>query len=222
MLQLQFPNDSGPIYQETIAGRIPVEPFNTYSNLLFLAIIIYFILKIYKQPKSHVFLWISIPIIFVSWIGGTVFHATRSHQMWLIMDWLPIMLVCLAGIVYFIGKIRKKWWQRILIFLGIFLITSLPRFVNLPSNYRISVGYVFTGIGVLTPFFWYAYKQQWRHVRLLLLGLFFFAIAVGFRTLDYTIVLLPMGTHWLWHIFGGVAVFFLLLYIYKDTINEAD
>jgi len=25
-----------------------------------------------------------------------------------------------------------------------------------------------------------------------------------------------MGTHWLWHTFGGIAVFFLLYYIYKD------
>lgn len=224
MLQIQFPNDTGPIYQETIAGRIPIEPFNTYSNLIFLAIIIYFISKIYKQPKKHVFLWIAIPIIFVSWIGGTIFHATRSHQVWLVMDWLPIMIVCLAGIFYFIGKIRKLWWQRILIFLGVFLITSLPRFMDLPNNYRISVGYTFTGIAVLTPFFWYAYLQRWKNARFLIIGLLTFAVAISFRTLDYTLELLPMGTHWLWHICGGIAVFFLLYYIYKDNImlNEAD
>jgi hemolysin III len=224
MLQVQFPNDTGPIYQETIAGRIPVEPFNTFSNLIFLIIIIYFVSKIYKTPKKYVFLWIAIPIILVSWIGGTIFHATRSHQVWLVMDWLPIMIVCLAGIIYFIGKIRKKWWQRVLIFLCVLLIARFPRLIEFPNNYSISVGYAFTGIAVLIPFFWYAYLQRWRNVHLLILGLFMFAVAIAFRTLDYTIELLPMGTHWLWHMCGGIAVFFLLLYIYKDNLllNEVD
>lgn len=224
ILQTQFPNDTGPIYQETIAGRIPVEPFNTFSNLIFLAIMIYFLMRIYKEPRKHVFLWIAIPIIFVSWVGGTIFHATRSHQVWLVMDWLPIMIVCLAGIIYFIGKVRKQWWQRVLIFAGILFLTSFPRFINIPADYRISVGYAFTGIGVLTPFFWYAYLQNWKNVRFLILGLLSFVVAVSFRTLDYTIELLPMGTHWLWHLFGGIAVFFLLYYIYLDNLrtNEVE
>ena len=25
-----------------------------------------------------------------------------------------------------------------------------------------------------------------------------------------------MGTHWLWHLFGGIAVHFLIAYIYQD------
>ncbi|MFY0631350.1 MAG: ceramidase domain-containing protein [Flavobacteriaceae bacterium] len=219
--QQTFPNDTGPIYQETIEGRLPVEPFNTFSNLIFIAILIYFIVRIYKQPKNHVFLWICIPIIFVSWVGGTIFHATRSHQVWLVMDWLPIMIVCLLGIIYFIGKIRKKWWERLLIFAGVFLLTSLPRLIELPNGFRISMGYAITAITVLTPFFWYAYLQKWENVKDLILGMVIFGIAVTFRTLDTKVELLPMGTHWLWHTFGGVAVFFLLLYIYKDDLKLA-
>lgn len=221
MLQVQFPNDTGPIYQETIAGRIPVEPFNTYSNLIFLMIILYFVSRIYKSPRKHIFLCLVLPVIFVSWVGGTIFHATRSHQVWLVMDWLPIMIVCLAGIIYFIGKIKKSWWQRVLLFLGIFVLTSLPRFMDIPANYRISVGYAFTGIAVLTPFFWYAYLQRWENVRFLIFGLLTFAMAISFRTLDYTTEILPMGTHWLWHVFGGIAVFFLLYYIYKDNLRSS-
>ena len=58
--QEKFPNNTGPIYQETIQGRLPVEPFNTFSNLIFIAILIFFILRIYKNPKQHIFLWDSI------------------------------------------------------------------------------------------------------------------------------------------------------------------
>lgn len=212
----QFPNDTGPIYQETIEGRIPVEPFNTYSNLIFIVMLIYFWMKIRKNPKQHPFFLFAIPVIFISWIGGTVYHGTRSHEFWLVLDWLPIMLVCLGGILYFISKIKKKWWERILIFVGLLFISFLPRLIPLPSAYRISFGYIITAITVLTPFIWYAYRTKWKNIHLIILGAIIFGIAVTFRTLDNTMDLLPMGTHWLWHTFGGVAVFCLLLYIYKD------
>lgn len=216
MIQLKFPNDSGPIYQETIEGRIPVEPFNTFSNIIFIVILVYFWMKIRKNPKQHPFFLFAIPVIFMSWVGGTVYHGTRSHQFWLVLDWLPIMLVCLGGIVYFITKIKKKWWERLLFFLGLMLLSFLPRLIILPNEYRISFGYAVTAITVLTPFIWYAYNTGWKNVQLILMAILIFGLAVTFRTLDNITVLLPMGTHWLWHTFGGVAVFFLLLYIYKD------
>lgn len=219
----KFPNDSGPIYQETVEGRIPVEPFNTFSNLIFIAILIYFWTKIKSNPKQHPFFLFAIPVIFISWIGGTIYHGTRSHEFWLVLDWLPIMLVCLGGIVYFIAKIREKWWERIIFFIVLLSLSFLPRLIPLPNEYRISFGYIVTAITVITPFIWYAYKTNWKNVYLILLGILIFGVAVTFRTLDNTEVLLSTGTHWLWHTFGGVAVFFLLLYIYKDReriINE--
>jgi len=218
----KFPNDTGPIYQETIEGRLPVEPFNTFSNLIFIAILIYFGSKIYKNPKQHPFFLFAIPVIFSSWIGGTMFHGTRSHRFWLVLDWLPIMVVCLGGIVYFIGKIEKLWWKRILLFFAFLALSVFPRMIPLPNEYRISFGYVVTALTVVTPFIWYAYKTQWKNAKLILIGFLIFGIAVTFRTLDNLVVkgdlepILPMGTHWLWHTFGGVAVFFLLNYIYKD------
>ena len=59
-----FPNDSGPIYQETMAGRLPVEPFNTFSNIFFLFIIIHFSLKVYSDYRNHRFLAWSLPVLF--------------------------------------------------------------------------------------------------------------------------------------------------------------
>ncbi len=109
----QFPNDAGPIYQETIEGRIPVEPFNTFSNLIFIIIIIYFLIKIKNNTKKHPFFLFVLPIIFISWIGGTMFHGTRIHNFWLFLDWLPIMFLCFSVIVYLIFKFKKIWWTVI-------------------------------------------------------------------------------------------------------------
>lgn len=216
MIQEIFPNDSGPIYQETVSGRLPVEPYNTFSNLIFLFILMYFAIKIYKNPKQHIFFCFALPIIFASWIGGTMYHATRSHEFWLVLDWLPIMVVCFIGILHFIGKITKNWGFRIMFFLALLSINFIVRKVNFPKGYNISIGYVTTAISVLLPFFWYAKITKWRNIGLIFLGIFFFVVAITFRTIDLKVNLFPMGTHWLWHLFGGFAVFSLLLYIYKD------
>ncbi len=212
----RFPNDSGPIYQETIAGRLPVEPFNTFSNLIFIVLLIYFGKRVYQNPRQYPFFLFAIPVIFISWVGGTMFHGTRSHEFWLLLDWVPIMLVCLGAIVYFIGKIKRNWWQRIGILLAILLVSILPRFLPIPLGYRTSFGYAVTALAVSTPLIWYAYKTNWKNVKYIAYGVFVFGMALLFRTLDNKIEVLPMGTHWLWHTFGGVAVFFLLFYIYKD------
>lgn len=212
----RFPNDSGPIYQETIEGRIPVEPFNTFSNFLFILLIFYFWKKIKSNPKQHPFLIFCLPIIFISWIGGTMFHGTRSHEFWLALDWMPILFLCLSVIIYFIWKIYTEWWKRLMLFIVLFVLSALPRFLPLANEYRISFGYFVTALTVIIPFVWYAYKTQWKNAELILYGFLIFGLAVLFRTLDNIVVLLPMGTHWLWHSFGALAVFLLLLYIYKD------
>lgn len=102
-----FPQDSGPIYQETIAGRFPVEPFNTISNFLFLLIILYFSRKVYANYKQHLFLAYCLPVLFIGFIGGTLYHATRSAEIWLLLDWVPIVLLCIATAIYFCFKIGK-------------------------------------------------------------------------------------------------------------------
>lgn len=214
---MKFPNDSGPIYQETIEGRLPVEPFNTFSNLVFLILLIYFGVRVYKNPKQHVFLAFVLPMIAISYIGGTIFHATRSHEIWLLLDWVPIMLLSVAAVIYFVFKIEKRWFFRLLLVVGIFALQFSARLLAVPPKMRISIGYTITAITMLTPIFWYLYTIRWKNLNLIVFTLTSFIIAITFRTLDSQLVLLPMGTHWLWHLFGGVTVFFLIDFIYKDA-----
>ncbi|MAN59869.1 MAG: hypothetical protein CMC08_08560 [Flavobacteriaceae bacterium] len=214
-----FPNDGGPIYAETVAGRFPVEPYNTYSNFLFLFIIIYFSWRVYKNYRQHLFLAYSLPVLFIGWIGGTIYHATRSADVWLYLDWLPIVILCFAVSVYFIFKIAHQWWQNVLILVGVLLIVIGGRLLPWAPSLRISIGYVLTAIGLLLPLLVYTYKTQFRNIQLVLYAVLSFAVAVAFRTLDSEIEFLSVGTHWLWHTFGAIAVFFLMRYIYFDKIK---
>ncbi|TRO67485.1 ceramidase [Christiangramia sabulilitoris] len=217
-LLLAFPYDSGPVYQETMAGRLPVEPFNTYSNILFLCIVIYYSLKVYKDYNNHRFLAWSIPVLFLGFIGGTVYHATRSHDIWMYMDWLPIVLLCLAVSVYYTIKLKMTRKSRTTLILVVLFLVFGIRMLPLPRGLETSIGYIATAIGLLLPLVTYFYTTKLHNWGYVLLAFLSFGFAIGFRILDGFYYIIPMGTHWLWHVFGALSVFFLIKYIYKDKL----
>lgn len=214
-----FPDDSGPIYQETMAGRFPVEPFNTFSNVFFLIIILYFSFRVYKDYKNHRFLAWSLPVLFMGFIGGTVYHATRSHDFWMYLDWLPIIILCLAVSIYYTFKLNISSKLRNVLVLTVLFLVFGVQFLPLPQHVNTSVGYIATAVGLLLPiitYFFTNYKQHWPYV---LLAIVSFGFAISFRVLDNSMYILPMGTHWLWHCFGALSVFFLMSFIYKDRLT---
>ena len=219
---LQHVKDSGPIYKETVMGRFPVEPFNTASNLIFLACIIYFSILSYKSDYKHWFLRCCMPVFFIGFVGGTIYHASRSNEIWLLMDWVPIVVLCLACSFYFIFRLTVSIVQKGVLILMILGLHIIPQLLPLPQGYRTSTGYLGTAIGVLLPVFIYAYRHQWKHFKNVVFSILAVITAISFRTLDkkYPIEFLDMGTHWLWHTFGGIAVFFLMRYIYLDVENS--
>lgn len=218
MLGFKFPQDSGPIYLETVEGRFPVEPFNTYSNLIFLVILLYWGIKVYKAPRLHGYLAFALPIIFISYVGGTVYHATRSHEFWLRLDWMPITFLVASLVIYFVFKLVSDWWKRLVFIVGLLGISFGLRIVPMPVGLRISLGYAISASTILIPLLLYLKKTQWRNVWLIALSFGIFGIAIGFRVMDKTQDLFPMGTHWLWHFFGGIAVHFLIAYIFRDNL----
>ncbi|NAS31132.1 hypothetical protein GTQ40_09135 [Flavobacteriaceae bacterium R38] len=218
---LKFPNDSGPIYRETIEGNFIIEPWNTASNLIFLAIVFYWSFRVYKDAKKHKFLALGLPTLLIGYIGGTIYHATRSHEIWLLMDWVPIVLLCLSASVYFFIKlkIRRRIITSVVIFpfLLSFSLDALP----LESYLSNLIGYGLIVLVILFPLFKYLSLRKWKHKKLVLLSLASFLIAISFRSIDLIVdtSVLYMGTHWLWHLFGGIAVHFLISYIYNDKVT---
>ena len=215
---LSFPQDSGPIYQETLAGRLPVEPYNTYSNIFFLLIIIYFSLKVYKDYQNHRFLAWSLPVLFLGFIGGTVYHATRSHDFWMYMDWLPIVILCLAVSIYYTIKLKMTRRKRFLLILIVLFLVFGIRLIPWPEASQTSIGYIATAVGLLLPIITYFFTTKLHNWGYIVLAFLSFGFAISFRILDGSMYLIPMGTHWLWHVFGALSVFFLIKYIYKDKL----
>lgn len=220
-----FPHDSGPVYRETLLGRLPVEPWNTWSNIVFLLVVLYWAWRVYPRAKQHAFLAGALPVLFLGFVGGTVFHGTRSGEVWLLMDWVPIVVLCMACTVLFARRAGLGWPLLIgslaFPFAWHYL---LSRVLELPRAVVMNSGYALLGLAVLLPIAAHLRRNSWRHGGWMAASAICFAVAVTFRSLDHSPLLqaLPMGTHWLWHVFGGVAVHFLIGYIWWDDAGRSD
>jgi hemolysin III len=215
--------DFGPIYTETNLASFPVEPWNTYSNILFLLIIVYFSFITKLNYKKFPLITVSLPILGIGFIGGTTFHALRSNSIWLIMDFVPIILLCLISAVYYWSKITKSKIYGLIITLLFFAIFFLIRSeLEISRNYKIALGYSFNALCLLMPIFIYSFKNNCKNVKYILLAILSFLTALFFRQFDnnsFVLNNIPMGTHFLWHIFGAVSVYLLLKHSY---LNDKD
>lgn len=215
---MNTPADFGPIYAETLEGltlgRIPTEPWNTFSNLIFLALALHLACLTRLDRTRHPLIVYSLPVLLIGWFGGTVYHGTRSHSMWLIMDFVPIGALSFVAAFSFWFRITKSWLLSLVSLLVVlFGGRALVEALVFERGLKISLGYVSFAISILLPLSIIVMKEaRHRWIYLALTGLSFTA-AIICRSLDRD-ELLPMGTHFLWHLFGGASVWFLMVLVY--------
>jgi hypothetical protein len=219
------PHDSGPIYKETVMGRWPVEPWNTGSTLFFLILVLYWFFKIRKDWREHKLIAITIFFIGVGFVGGFVYHSTRTSLLWLLLDWVPIIINSNIASLYF-WKILLKKWKYAIIAAYIPLIASVPLYTSNRFNSIIpmSLGYAAIFFSVALPIILYARKKHYQHAWMLVASATSIVIAVLLRTFDsYPIMdIFPMGTHFLWHSLGALTCHFLILFVYTSQNHHTD
>jgi hemolysin III len=126
------------------------------------------------------------------------------------------MLLSLSFVFYMITKLTHKAWERLFISLSLLVCSAGLRFLPIPGSLSISLGYLITAITIALPLLIYLTRTGWRHVGWVAGAIGIFIAAVYFRTIDQRQEILTMGTHWIWHLLGGVAVHLLITFIYKD------
>jgi hemolysin III len=220
------PNDFGPIYRETNMAGFPVEPWNTASNLIFLFTFFYWAYRIRHSFKEQYMVAISLPILFIGWVGGTIYHATRSHNLWLYMDFLPIYILGFMLAFYF-------WYKLTGNVLRIFILTIIPYFllnfatvyIDMSQNVRASTGYFLIFVMAAYPVIKYALNNKSKVNTNLVYAVICFALAITARIGDQSfpetfLTLFPQGTHWLWHTIGGLTTFFMFKFVFEDRQRE--
>lgn len=211
--------DGGMRYTETNMSRPVPEPLNTLSSGLFILLALFWLIKLIPVFRNHLFLFLCTVILLVGSIGGTLFHGLRKYHVFLVMDYMPIMILCLMAGIYFLLRVIGKWYYGLIILVAYFGGMLLLR-GGMQGNSRhfwINVNYGMLGLLVLVPTLLFLIKMKYRGWLLVTLALISFCIALFFRIADPW-KLLPQGTHFLWHVFGALASACMFGFIYlNDT-----
>ncbi|PST85182.1 hypothetical protein C7T94_03500 [Pedobacter yulinensis] len=209
----QTPPDGGTLYTETNMLHVFPEPFNTITSCFFLGIAIYWTFKLWGKFQTHTYLSIALVLLYIGGIGGTVYHGLRQWSVFIMMDWMPIMLLCVSAGVYFLAKVIR-WYYAVLIvvaYIG-FQVCARNSMGNDPQFF-VNLNYAMLAALVLFPVLIYLAKTNWKFGKWVGFALLAFVFALTFRIADRW-ALLSVGTHFLWHTFGAIAAFCMFNFIY--------
>ena len=221
MQQLTTLRDGGMPYTETNLSHLFPEPLNAITSCFFLAIALYWTYRVWGRGRQYIFLSICIALLYIGGIGGTIYHGLRLWNIFIMMDWLPIMLLCVMAGIYFLFKIARWYYGALLVLCYIvfqFFARTYLRghgdvqlFINI--NYAIMAGIV------LFPVLGYLITTKFANGKWVGYALIAFVFALTFRVADGW-GWLSTGTHFLWHTFGAVAAFCMFQYLYViNTVN---
>lgn len=216
LLQKLLPADGGIIYAETDLNKLFPEPLNMISAGFFLIMAIYWIRKLHGYSDDHKLLSFGTYILLVGSIGGIIYHGFRIHPFFILMDWLPILILCTTITAYFWTKVLGNWVYAILIIL-LFVLVEFVAYKMLSAtnmNLANNVNYGMLVLSAILPLTLFLEKTKYRYGKWVLYALGFFSIALFFRISDPW-RLLDAGTHFLWHTFGVLASQAIFTYLYK-------
>ncbi|MFU8844811.1 MAG: hypothetical protein ACNA7V_13490 [Bacteroidales bacterium] len=213
-------HDGGPVYAETNPEQFIVEPWNAVSSLLIVLPAIWWLFVIRHNFTGYKFMLYSIPLMIMGGTGSTLYHAFRSSSFFLYMDFVPTAFLTLSLGIYFWIKVLNKWWHVFFVIILSFLIRFLF-FNNLPTHTAINISYTITGIMIGLPLLLLLYRTGFYKWKYVVITIVLFLAGILFRELDSRkISFLPMGTHFLWHVFTGIGAWFILGYLYHFRNNE--
>jgi hemolysin III len=208
--------DGGLWYTETDPSHLVVEPFNALSAFVFIGIAAWWMMQLRGRFRERTFLYISTLILLTGAVGGTIYHAFRYSPIFILMDWLPILILCLMASVYFLYHTLNNIWFSLAIMLGFITVQVITWNIgNTTGHHNININYAMMAITVLAPLLFFMRKKHFENWHLVAMATGCFALALFFRVVDRE-AWIPSGTHFLWHIFGAIACHQMFLFIYRS------
>jgi hypothetical protein len=215
MLLLQIPPDGGMLYTETNLSHTLPEPLNAFTSVFFLLIAFYWTYRLWGRTKTHTFLTVALVLLYIGGIGGTIYHGLRQWQFFIMMDWMPIMLLCISAGIYFIARLTRWYYALLLVAAYTAFMVFGRMYFNDEANRQlfINVNYGILAVIVLLPVIAFLIKTGFRNGAWVGAALLAFVLALTFRVADPW-GWMEFGTHFLWHTFGAVAAFCMFQYLY--------
>jgi hypothetical protein len=216
-----LPADGGMLYTETNLNHSFPEPLNTITSGFFFVLALYWIFRLKGFSKQYVFLSIASWILLIGSTGGTLYHGLRIYPVFIMMDWLPISILCLLASVYFWIRFSGKWFVGVIALIAFVFIEFQVRKLMHGNNLQlgISLNYATMVLMILLPLVLLLIKMKGHHWPLIVSALISFGIALFFRVAD-SWVLLAVGTHFLWHTFGVIATGLMFVFLKQIATDK--
>lgn len=210
----QLPPDGGIQYTETNMAQLFPEPLNAITAVLFLLIAIYWTIKLKGNFKANPFLTYCLVLLYIGGVGGSVYHLLRQWSFFIMMDWMPIMLLCISAGMYFLGQSTRWYYAILMVFSYIALQFTIRNLLSKQNaNLFININYAIMALLVLAPVLIHLIYTKWKAGKWVGFAFLSFIFALTFRIADKW-AWLPFGTHFLWHCFGALATYCMFNYIY--------
>lgn len=214
--------DGGPFYAETDLSILFSEPWNAISSLAIVFPAVYWAFRLKGNFKKYPFIFFCIPLLILGGLGSTFFHAFRNSEYLLWMDVLPTAILTFSVGVFFWFKAFPNWWVTV----GVVVPSTLSRYAIyefFPETIAVNMSYLIAGTIIFLPLIFYLFKTHFDKASFIILSVFFLLVALVFRKADLLVMdFLPMGSHFLWHIFTGFGAYFLAKYLYHIRIKELE
>jgi hypothetical protein len=195
-------------YCERAGPALFDEPLNAVTNVSFF-IAVWLTWRVAKRDDAlSAGLWVLMGLATAVGIGSTLWHtlATSWAQA---LDVVPILLFQLCFLWLYGRRFLGLPWQVIMPLLALYLATALW---GRQHREWLNGGLIYTPALALFLVVGLDHYLRTRRERFLVLaagGLF--CLSLFFRTIDLAVCpSLPIGTHFLWHAFNGVALFLLM------------
>lgn len=199
------------------------EPFNAFTSLGFLIVAA----ELFRYYKNHSdirgrWVWdlhiLSVLIVAIG-IGSFLFHTMPSYQTEL-MDILPI--IAFINIYFFSALFRVTETTRFeaavayIAFAGFthICVSQFPRAMN------DSIGYLSTMTALIMIALYLNMKRR-PAARAFLVAAITGVVSLFFRSIDNAVCdIIPIGTHFLWHLFNALLVYMLMRQLIRN-VNRA-
>lgn len=193
-------------YCERLHPGLLAEPLNALSNAAFIIAAIWAARAALRRGNREPVIWLLIALVFVIGLGSLAFH-TFANQWSVLADVLPITVFIYGYLAFALRRfLGFAWWKVAGALIVLFAITFVaenilpPGFMNGSGAYLPAlVASVLVSIELLR-------RGHPAHLNVSLASTVLF-VSLIFRTADIVMCsLLPIGTHFVWHILNGVVL----------------
>jgi len=195
-----------PIYCETLLnplGTFPAEPVNTVTSfvpaILGIMALVYLVRRRYTNPVAYTLAVLTV----LTGLGSVAWHSMRT-ELTLLIDWLP-GAVYFVTVVFFWSYYAAGRILSLILSAALFVLAFLVPFPVI-QQYRLII---IAALALIAAALVFATWQRRRAAFSWALGMVGGGVAaVALRTLDLNVCdVVPIGTHFFWHIFLGAAAY---------------